>query len=360
MINIAIMGYGVVGRGVAAVFADNAGIITKRAGEEIKVKYILDLLDFPGDINEKKVTHDFDVILGDPEVSIVAETMGGKRVAYKYTKALLEAGKSVVTSNKELVAAYGDELLAIAAEKGVRYMFEASVGGGIPVLTPMCDSLAANEINSICGIVNGTSNYILTEMKRGEDFAAALADAQKKGYAEANPSADIEGADACRKLCILAALAYGVLFEPESVPTRGISDITLADIEDAAREGCVVKLIARAARLSDGRLSLMVAPFKLPLTNPLANIEGVYNGILINGNEVGDVMFYGQGAGSLPTASAVAADIMYITTHANERPITGLWTREPSRLAKEITSPDDLEAMYSSVGYPLFAENALK
>jgi len=350
MIYAAIMGYGVVGSGVAEVLDVNKNLITKRTGDEIYVKHILDIRDFPGDKFENRITHDFDIILNDPEVSIVAEVMGGVGKAYEFTLKLLNAGKSVVTSNKELVAAHGDELLSIAAKNNVRYMFEASVGGGIPIITPLEDSLAANEITEIYGIVNGTSNYILTSMKNGKTFEEALADAQAKGYAEKDPTADIEGHDSCRKICILAAMVFGVLFDPSMVPTRGISSVTLEQVEKAENDGYSVKLIARAVKTSDGKISLSVAPTKVKKSNPLAGIEGVYNGIIVSGNSVGDVMFYGQGAGSLPTASAVVADIIHIASHSNKQNVTLNWIRDNSLFTESVTSPADLERMKEKLG----------
>jgi len=329
MINVAIMGYGVVGKGTAQVLTMNAEKISRIVGEEVHIKYILDLLDFPGDPFEERIIHDFAVLEADPEVTIVAEVMGGIRAAYEFTRRLLAAGKSVVTSNKELVATYGDELLALAAAKGVQYMFEASVGGGIPVLAPMQDCLTANEIVEVAGIVNGTTNYILTQMKNGCDFQTALKDAQAKGYAEANPTADIEGHDACRKICILAALAFGVLISPDQVSTRGISDITLDDIHRAEESNKVIKLIARARKLDDGRIYLSVAPFAVHKHHPLAAVNDVFNAIMVTGNAVGDVMFYGQGAGSVPTASAVCSDIIHIAVHRGGQHQPMIWKRSP-------------------------------
>lgn len=349
MTKIAIMGYGVVGKGVAQVFDDNASSIAAKAGEKIEVKYILDLLDFPGDKNEKKIIHDFNIILNDDEISVVCEVMGGKGAAYKFTKALLESGKSVVSSNKELVATYGDELMKVAKEHGVSYYFEASVGGGIPILYPLEFCLGANKVEMVYGIVNGTSNYILSSMKEGKDFATALSEAQKKGYAEADPTADIEGIDACRKICILAALSFGVLFNPDDVYTKGISGVTLKDITDAEKDDCTVRLIALAARLDDGKYYLSVAPMKVKNSNPLAGICGVLNGVVVNGNEVGEVMFYGPGAGSLPTASAVAADVMNVvrfgSSHTREA-----WVRNDALLEKNISGRKEADIIENTIG----------
>ncbi len=358
MINIAIMGYGVVGSGVAEVFTLNRNIIKQRVGKNINIKYILDLRKFPGDKHEDKLIHDFNIILNDPDIEIVAELIGGVRYAYEYTIKALKAKKSVVTSNKELVSYHGDELLKIAYENGVRYMFEASVGGGIPIITPLEESLAANDIYEIDGILNGTTNYILTEMKNGKSFSDALAEAQQKGYAETNPADDIEGYDACRKICILAAIAFGVLINPDIVYKKGISQITQDDICAAERNGQSIKLIARALRLDNGKIHICVAPFLINKSNPLANIEGVYNAVLMRGNAVGDVMFYGRGAGSMPTASSVAADIIYIASRiSNKEKNCGQhlrhdWIRDQGLYANTLSETDYLR-MKESFGEPL-------
>lgn len=344
------MGYGVVGRGVAEVLSESKALIEKRIGQAIQIKYILDLLDFKGDKFESLIIHDFNVILNDPEISIVAEVMGGVRKAFEFTSELLKAGKNVVTSNKELVANCGVELLNIAAENNVRYMFEASVGGGIPIITPLRESLAANDITEIVGIVNGTSNYILTAMKSGKSFNDALKEAQENGFAERDPSDDIEGKDSCRKICILAALAFGILIDPDCVNTRGIAEITSEQVVNAEKDGFSIKLLARAVKLDDGKISLEVAPFKVKKSNPLANIEGVYNGILVSGSNVGDVMFYGKGAGSMPTASAVVSDIIYIATHPEHYNIKLQWWRQPDALASSADAPDDLRRVKERIG----------
>ncbi len=315
MANIAILGYGVVGSGAAEVLTQNKSIIEKKTGEEASIKYILDLRDFPGDKNESLIVHDFNIILNDPEVNIVAEMMGGSHPAYDFTKACLEAGKNVVTSNKEVVANFGAELLEIAKKMNVSYMFEASVGGGIPVIRPMICDLSSNNINEVSGILNGTTNYILTKMDTdGADFADVLRDAQKKGYAEANPAADVEGLDAARKIVILAALSYGKLINPQSIHTEGITSITRGDVKAAREMGYAIKLIGHTEML-DGKILAMVSPRLVPASNPLSAINDVFNGILVNGDMVGDVMFYGPGAGKLPTASAVCADIVDIMSH---------------------------------------------
>ena len=312
MIQIAILGFGVVGSGTAEVLTENKQLIEERLGCEYNIKYILDLRDFPNSPFGSLVIHDFNTILNDPEVSIVVEMMGGSHPAYDFSKACLEAGKNVVTSNKEVVATFGVELCRIAREKGVRYLFEASVGGGIPVIRPMINDLSSNRINKISGILNGTTNYILTSMRdKGASFADALKTAQELGYAEANPSADVDGIDAARKIVILAAIASGKLISPKTIYTEGITKITLEDTNMARLLGYTVKLIGYAEVKGD-KLIAFVSPRMVPETNPLCRIDGVFNGILVNANMVGEVMFYGPGAGKLPTASAVVADIIDI------------------------------------------------
>ena len=320
MVNVAILGFGTVGSGVAEVIATNADRISRNAGQEIQVKYIVDVRDFPGSPFEKLLTKDFNIVENDPDVKMVVETIGGTGVAREFTKRALMAGKSVVTSNKELVANYGFELLQIAKEKGVNYLFEASVGGGIPILRPITQCLAANKINEIYGILNGTTNYILTEMiLNGLSFETALGQAQALGYAEANPASDIEGLDACRKICILSALCFGRHVFPDQVPTEGIKAVTSEDVRYAALIGCKIKLLGRAITTEDNRTAAYVAPHLVKNANLLANVEGVMNGIVVRGNAIGDVMFYGAGAGKLPTASAVVADVIDATKHMNLR-----------------------------------------
>ncbi len=312
MISIALLGFGCVGSGTAEVLTENKKIIEERLGAEYRIKYILDLRDFPDSPFGSLVVHDFNAILNDPEVTIVAEMMGGSHPAYDFTKACLEAGKSVVTSNKEVVAKFGVELCETAYKNGVRYMFEASVGGGIPVIRPLMTDLAANKINKINGILNGTTNYILTEMRdNGSDFDAVLKTAQALGYAEANPSADVDGIDAARKTVILAAIMSGKLVAPDRISTQGITKIELSDVAAAGKLGYSIKLIGHAEE-KDGKLLCFVSPMAVPSANPLSRIDGVFNGILVNANMVGEVMFYGPGAGKLPTASAVVADIVDI------------------------------------------------
>ncbi len=315
MINVAILGFGVVGSGVAEVLASNAAVIAGKLGEEIAVKRVLDLREFPDSPFGHLVTHDFNDILNDPDISIVAEMMGGSHPAYDFTKACLEAGKSVVTSNKEVVARFGAELLDLAAANGVRYLFEASVAGGIPIIRPIVNDLASNEIVSVSGILNGTTNYMLTKMiDEGANYDDVLKDAQKKGYAEANPAADVEGLDAARKIVILAALSFGTLLSPDAIHCEGITKLTLADVEVAKALGCSVKLIGRTEKVG-GRVLAMVSPRMIPLSSPLAVVSDVFNGILVDANMLGEAMFYGKGAGKLPTASAVVADIIDIAAH---------------------------------------------
>ena len=320
MVNVAILGFGVVGSGVAEVLATNGPHIDQKVDDLIRLKYILDVRDFPDSPFADKVVHDFSVIENDPEVSIVVETIGGAKAALDFTRRALRAGKSVVTSNKELVAEHGCELLKLAAEQGVSYLFEASVGGGIPILRPLNQCLAANEIEEITGILNGTTNYILTRMIRGGlSFDAALKEAQANGYAEQDPTADIEGHDACRKICILASLAFGRHIYPRQVPAEGITGVTLSDVAWAEACGKKLKLLGRAIRQADGRVCAYVSPHLVDVENPLAGVEDVFNAIAVKGNAIGDVMFYGRGAGKLPTASAVVADVIDAAKHRDEK-----------------------------------------
>ncbi len=319
MINVAILGYGVVGSGVAEVIAKNEADIENGIKNEIRVKYILDVRDFPGDPFEALVIHDFSVIERDPEVQIVVETIGGVGVAYEFTRRSLLAGKNVVTSNKELVATRGHELIELARERNLNYLFEASVGGGIPILRPLTQCLAANRISAVYGILNGTTNYILTKMAReGATLEDALREAQRLGYAEQNPAADLEGADACRKICILSDLAFGVHVPPECVSTEGILGISPEDIACAAALGRRVKLLGVAQRCGD-RIHAFVAPHMIAADAPIAAVDDVFNAIVIEGNAIGEVMFYGRGAGKLPTASAVVADVMDAAKHFRAR-----------------------------------------
>lgn len=339
MKKIAILGFGVVGSGVAEVLTENKPSIEEKLGEKIEIKYILDLRDFPDSPFADKIVHDFNIILNDPEICLVAEMMGGSHPAYDFSKACILAGKNVVTSNKEVVARYGTELLSLAAKNSVRYMFEASVGGGIPIIRPMLNDLVSNKITSVDGILNGTTNYILTQMSEfGTDFTTALKDAQAKGYAEANPSADVDGLDAARKIVILAALAFGKCISPNDILTEGITKITTEDFEIAKSLGYTIKLIGHAEKIGDKTLA-MVSPRFVPLSNPLAHITDVYNGILIGANMLDKVLFYGKGAGKLPTASAVVADIMDIIEHIDSNQLATI--KWDDAAADDIASFDD-------------------
>lgn len=316
MIKVAILGYGVVGSGVYEIIRKNEKSISRKTGgKAITVKYILDLRDFPDHEQPELFTKNYDEILHDPEISIVVEVMGGLKPAYEYSKAALLAGKNVITSNKELVAEHGTELMAIAKEHDVNYLFEASVGGGIPIIRPLNQCLAANEIEEIYGILNGTTNYILTKMvAEGADFDSALSEAQRLGYAERNPEADVEGYDACRKIAILASLASGKYVNWRNVPTEGITKITSSEVAFAEKFGAVIKLIG-AAKIVDGEVYCRVSPMVIPKTHQLSEVNDVFNAILVKGDSIGDVMFYGRGAGKLPTASAVVADVIDAAKH---------------------------------------------
>ena len=315
MIKAAIMGYGTIGSGVMEVLEINQDSIAKRVGEGIEVKYVLDLRDFPGEPIQEKIVHDYKAIVEDEEVKIVVETMGGVEPAYTFVKAMLEAGKHVTTSNKALVAAKGAELIALAKEKNVNFMFEASVGGGIPIIRPLNSCLTADEIEEITGIVNGTTNYMMTKMTEvGSEFDDVLKDAQAKGYAEKDPTADIEGYDACRKIAILTSLVCGQQVDFEDIHTEGITKITATDIKYAKAMGRAIKLLA-SSKKTDGGYVAMVAPYLLPKTHPLYSVNDVFNAIFVHGNVLGDAMFYGSGAGKLPTASAVVADIVEMAKH---------------------------------------------
>ena len=315
MAKVAVLGYGTVGSGVVEVLDTNANEVAKSAGEKIELKYILDLRDFPGDKHESQVVHDINIILDDPEVDVICETMGGIEPAFTFEKQALSKGKCVCTSNKELVAAHGPELVELAKENGVSYLFEASVGGGIPVLRSINDSLKHEKIDSITGILNGTTNYILTKMdKEGVGFATVLKKAQEKGYAERNPEADVEGYDACRKIAILSSLMSGKHVDYEDIYTEGITHISIEDFEYARALNMAIKLLAMCKRNENGFFTI-VAPFLIPYEHPLANVNGVFNAINVHGNMLGDVMFYGKGAGKNATASAVVADVIDMVKH---------------------------------------------
>jgi len=322
MINIAVLGYGTIGSGVVEVLNTNGDSIAKRAGDRINVKYILDIRDFPDDPIREKLVKDINIILDDPDVKIVCEHMGGLEPAYTFVKSALLKGKSVVTSNKELVAKHGAELLDIAKERSLNFLFEASVGGGIPIIRPLNQSLTADEIIEITGILNGTTNYILSKMSEdGLDFGTALANAQSFGYAERNPRDDVEGFDSCRKIAILSSLAYGMQVDFEDIYTEGITKLTDKDFAYATALGAKIKLLATSIRQND-QVYAMVAPFMIKSDNPLYSVGDVFNGIFVRGNVIGDVMFYGRGAGKLPTASAVVADVVDAAKHLG----TNIWT----------------------------------
>ena len=331
MVSAAIMGYGTVGAGVFKVLTMNREVSTGRVGEEIRVKYVLDLREFPGDPVMEVLTHDFNDILNDPEVKIVVETMGGLRPSYEFTRKALLAGKSVCTSNKELVAEHGVELREIAKEKNVNYLFEASCGGGIPIIHVLDSALTADEIDGVAGILNGTTNYILTQMMdEGQEFADALKDAQDLGYAERHPEADIEGWDACRKIAILSSLAYGKHISYKNVYTEGITNIDAVDMSYAKALKMKIRLLAASGRTEEG-VWAMVAPMLVDRDNMLYHVNGVLNAVSVHGNAVGDTLFYGSGAGSLPTASAVAGDVISAARHLS-RTLASDWKAEEMEL----------------------------
>ena len=334
MSKIAILGYGTVGSGIAAVLDENTEEVRIRAGESVEVGAILDLREFPGDPHEAVVTHDIETILSDPDIEVVCETMGGVEPAYTFTKRALAAGKSVCTSNKELVATHGPELLSIAREHSVSYLFEASVGGGIPILHAINNSLRHERIESVSGILNGTTNYILTRMEREKaGLDVILKDAQALGFAEKDPTADIEGHDACRKTAILAGLMSGEYVDPARIPTEGISAITVEDLTAARAQGYAIKLLGRCSRQEDGSIEAVVAPFLVPDEHPLASVNDVFNAILVHGNMIGDVMFYGRGAGKEATASAVVGDVLDIIRHRGQT-LPVLYGSNPAKLSE--------------------------
>ena len=344
MICVAIMGHGVVGSGVADILYTHKQKLFSAVGEELRVKYILDLREFPDSPFADRFTKNFDDILSDVEVRIVVETMGGIHPAYEYVKACLAAGKSVVTSNKELVAAHGAELLAVSKETNANFLFEASVGGGIPIIRPINQCLVANNVSEIAGILNGTTNFILTKMIRENmQLEDALKLAQELGYAERNPAADIEGHDACRKICILASLTYGKHIYPEACYTEGITGITLSDVEYATVWGGVIKLIGSVKKVDKDKIDIIVAPMFIPNESQLSSIDDVFNGIMVRGDSVGDVVFYGRGAGKLPTASAVVADVIDCVKHLKARKYLSWVDSDNSSV---IPHEDSVAAMY--------------
>ena len=316
MAKVAILGYGVVGSGVYEILVSNSENIANKAGQKVEVKYILDLRDFPDHPKQELFTKNYEDIVNDDEVDVVVEVMGGVNPAYEFSKAALLKGKNVITSNKELVATHGTELMEIARKNSVNYLFEASVGGGIPIIRPLNQCMSANRIEEIYGILNGTTNYIMTKMSQeGAAFDEVLAEAQKLGYAERNPEADVCGHDACRKIAILSSLASGKFVDYKDIPTEGITEITTTDVKFASKLDSVIKLIGSAKLSDDGRVFSRVAPMVVPQSHQFASVNGVFNAILLHGDSVGDVMFYGRGAGKLPTASAVVADVIDAVKH---------------------------------------------
>lgn len=332
MIQVAVLGYGTVGSGVVEVIETNKEAINKRSAAELEIKYILDLRDFPGDPYESKVVHDYEAIINDPDIKIICETMGGIHPAYEFSRRALLAGKSVCTSNKELVATHGPELIRIAKEHNCNYLFEASVGGGIPIIRPLNYSLTAEKIDSITGILNGTTNYILTKMdKEGADFEDVLKEAQERGYAERNPEADVEGYDACRKIAILSSLMCSKNVKYEEIYTEGITKISSADFRYAKQMNKSVKLLAMS-RDTDRGFFAMVAPFMISKEHPLYCVNDVFNAVYVHGNMLGDSMYYGRGAGKLPTASAVVSDVVDCARHQGKT-VMCFWENEDVKVA---------------------------
>ncbi|MBO1719995.1 homoserine dehydrogenase [Extibacter sp. GGCC_0201] len=331
MVDIAVMGYGTVGSGVVEVVNTNGARISQRIGDELNIKYVLDLKEFPGDPVQDKIVHDFEAIVNDDDIKIVVEVMGGIEPAYTFVKRCLQAGKSVATSNKALVAKHGAELLSIAKDQGINFLFEASVGGGIPIIRPLNSSLTADEIEEITGILNGTTNYMMTKMfYEGADYDEVLKEAQENGFAERNPEADVEGYDACRKIAILSSLISGQQVDFEDIYCEGITEITAEDMKYAKAMGTTIKLLASSKRRGN-RLHAIVAPCMLYPGHPLYNVNGVFNAIFVHGNVLGDAMFYGSGAGKLPTASAVVADVVDAAKHLN-RNIMTMWKQDKLKL----------------------------
>ncbi len=328
----AVLGYGTIGSGVVEILECKKDLIAKEVGEEVSVKYVLDLRDFPGDPVEEILVHDFDTILNDPEVDIVVETMGGTGAAYQFVKAALLAGKSACSSNKALVAKYGSELLSIARDKKINFQFEASVGGGIPIIRPLYSSMTAGNITEITGILNGTTNFMLTKMDlEGRAYDDVLKEAQSLGYAERDPSADVEGYDACRKIAILASIAFGKFVDFEDISTRGITDITKADMAFAKDMGYAIKLLG-SCKEEDGKVYASVSPKLLSPGHPLYSVSDVFNAVFVRGDMTGDLMFYGSGAGKLPTASAVVADVVEIAKNPGRTVYAG-WADEKLELS---------------------------
>ena len=358
---IAVMGYGTIGSGVVEVLEVNKDLITERVGEAVEVKYILDLREFPGDPYEKCIVHDYQTIVNDPEIGVVVEAMGGVEPAYTFVKAMLLAGKQVTTSNKNLVAAKGAELIKIARERNLNFMFGASVGGGIPIIRPLNTCLTADEIEEITGILNGTTNYMLTRMaNEGVSFETVLKDAQAKGYAEADPTADVEGIDPCRKIAILTSLVCNKQVNYENIYTEGITKITTEDFAYAKKMDRSIKLLA-SSKKADDKYACMVAPFMLDREHPLCNVNGVFNSVFVHGNMLGDAMFYGSGAGKLPTASAVVADIVDMVKHSGTNILID-WSEDKMDLVdykanvnrffvRTTSSKAEIEAVFGTVEY---------
>lgn len=339
MVKAALLGFGVVGSGVAEVMQENAVSIARNAGVPIELKYILCRQARPDSPFADRIVHDFSVIENDPEVEIVAECIGGVGPALDYVRRSLKAGKSVVTANKEMVASYGHELVDLAQRSGRNFLFEASVGGGIPIIRPINQCLTANELDEVYGILNGTTNYILTKMTQdGADFSEALAEAQQLGYAEADPTADVAGLDACRKICILADLCFGHHIQPELAQTNGITGVTAADVKYVRRVGYKIKLLGRALRTGPNTVTAYVGPHLISIRSLLSNVDGVMNGIVVRGNALGECMFYGAGAGKRPTASAVVADIIDCAKHGQGHTYLPWGPPCPGR----VTGADDL------------------
>lgn len=340
MVKIAVIGFGNIGGGLVELIDRNKEIIKKDLGTELEIKYIVDIRDFSGHPLEKKIVKDFNIVLNDPEVSIVAEMIGGSHPAFDFSIAALKAGKHVVSSNKEVVANFGEVLLKAAEDNGVAYLFEAAVGGAIPIIRPMRESLSSDNIISVNGILNGTTNYILTQMlTKGQTFDDALAKARELGYAEANPSADVDGIDACRKICILAALAYGVIYPSDLVHTEGIRNVSKRDASDAAKLSAAIKLIGHASKTADGKTAICVSPRIIPMSDPLYAVNDVFNGISVSGEAVGDLMFYGRGAGRIPTAGAVLADIVEVVKHMSSKQLPpSKWVRGDKSTLADIAS----------------------
>lgn len=326
--NVAVLGYGTIGSGVVEIFDQNKEVIKSRIGQEVKVKYVLDIREFPGSSIEDKLVHDFSIIENDADVRLVVETMGGVNPAYTFVKKSLEAGKHVTTSNKELVAKHGAELIKIAKEKNVNFLFGASVGGGIPIIRPLNEALTGDVIQEITGILNGTTNYILDKMENeGWTFEQALKDAQDKGYAEKHPEADVEGYDTCRKIAILTSLSYGKQVDFEDIYTEGITKITAEDIKYATAMGRKIKLLGMSKKIDDN-IYAMVCPMMIPTSHPLGGVNGVFNAVFLNGNMVDNLMFYGRGAGKLPTASAVVADVIQEARNIEHNLENIVWSEE--------------------------------